>query len=109
MRNPSGTTPDGGLPMPSTLQARFGETEYALGRFVLEQAKALELTRTDLVRRLGYENLNAGHRALTALLMTGTQSSTIARSLPEALEVEPDLLDEIALATARQHHDEARA
>src|SRR6266550_4155161 len=60
LRNPSGTTPDGELPMPSTLQARFGETEYSLGRFVLERAKALGLTRTDLVRRLGYENLNAG-------------------------------------------------
>jgi len=95
--------------MPSTMiQARFGETEYALGRFVLERAKALGLSRTDLVRRLGFENLNAGHHGLTELLMTGVQSPTIAPRLAEAFEVEADLLDEVSMATARQQHDEAR-
>lgn len=95
--------------MPSTImQARFGETEYAISRLVLERAKILGLTRTDLVRRLGYENSSNGHRALTALLMTGTQSSTIAPRLADALEVEPDVLDQVSMATVHQQHDEAR-
>jgi hypothetical protein len=96
--------------MPSTImQARFGETEYAISRLVLERAKTLGLTRSDLVRRLGYENSSNGHRALTELLMSGFQSPTITPRLADALEVEPDLLDQVWMATARQQHDEARA
>jgi hypothetical protein len=96
--------------MPSTImQARFGETEYAISRLVLERARVLGLTRTDLVRRLGYENSTNGHRALTELLMSSFQSPTITPRLADALEVEPDLLDQVWMATARQQHDEARA
>jgi hypothetical protein len=102
--------PDGAFIMPSMMiQARFGETEYALGRLVLDRAKALRLARSDLVRRLGYENLNAGHAALSELLLRGTQSATIAPRLAEALEIEPNLLDQVSIATAHQQHDEHRA
>jgi hypothetical protein len=94
---------------PTIMQARFGETEYAIGRFVLERAKALRLARSDLARRLGYKNLNAGHAALSELLMTGTQSPTLGPRLADALDVEPDLLDHVTMATARQQHDSARA
>jgi hypothetical protein len=91
------------------MRARFGETEYAISRLVLERAKSLGLSRTELVRRLGYGNLNGGHAVLTELLMTGTQSPIIAPRLAEALDVDPDLLDQVSVATARQQHDEARA
>jgi len=64
--------------MPTMMQARFGETEYAVGRLVLDRVRALGLSRSGLVRRLGYQDLNAGHRALTELLMTGTTSPLIA-------------------------------
>jgi hypothetical protein len=82
---------------------------FPVGRLVLERAKVPRLTRSDLVRRLGYESLNGGQAALTNILMTGSQSPTIAPRLAEALEVEPDLLDQVSMATARQQHDEARA
>ena len=91
------------------MQARFGEAEYAVGRLVLERAGALGLSRLALVRRLGYRDVNAGHRALVELLMTGTVPPFIASRLADALEIEPDLLDEVFLATARQQQDEVRA
>jgi len=96
--------------MPTTImQARFGEAEYAVGRLVLERARALGFSRSALVRRLGYQDVNAGHRALTELLMTGTTSPLIAPRLADALEIEPELLDQILVATARQQQDEVRA
>ena len=90
------------------MQARFGEAEYAVGRLVLERAGALGLSRSALVRRLGYRDVNAGHRALLELLMTGIVPPFIASRLADALEIEPDLLDEVLVATARQQHDEGR-
>jgi hypothetical protein len=67
------------------------------------------LSRTELVQRLGYANLNTGHRALTEFLMTGTPSPIIAGKLGKTLEIEQDLVDAIMLATLRQKSDEARA
>jgi hypothetical protein len=95
--------------MPTTaMQARFGEADYAVGRIVLERARALGLSRSALVKRLHYRDLSAGHRALVELLMTGTVPPFIASRLADALEIEPDLLDEVLVATARQQHDEGR-
>jgi hypothetical protein len=51
--------------MSSTIQARFGEDAYPVGRFVLDRARVLGLTRTDLVRRLCYPDISKGHKALT--------------------------------------------
>jgi hypothetical protein len=57
--------------MSSTMQARFGENEFPIGRLILNLTRDLGLSRSELVRRLGYGNLAKGHRALTELLMTG--------------------------------------
>jgi len=45
-----------------TIQASFGEDAYPLGRFILDRAQALGLSRTELVRRLGYRQIGNGHR-----------------------------------------------
>jgi hypothetical protein len=74
----------------------------------LQRAGALGLSRSALVRRLGYQDVNAGHRALAELLMIGIASPFIASRLAYALEIEPDLLDRVLVATARQQHDEGR-
>jgi len=96
--------------MPSTIiPARFGETEYPISRLVFRRATTLGLSRSALVRRLGYKNLSAGHRTLTRLLMTGTSPPMIAQRLADALEFEPELVDEVLVATARQQQDEVRA
>jgi hypothetical protein len=52
-------------------QARFGEDKYPIGRFILDRARALGLSRTDLVHRLGYRDLTGGHNALSTTLLTG--------------------------------------
>lgn len=53
-------------PMVSTrFQPRFGEDQYPIGRFILDRARALGITRNDFVNRLGYHDLDNGHKALT--------------------------------------------
>ena len=94
--------------MPSIMQARFGEDTYPIGRFVLDRARALGMSRTELVRRLCYPDISKGHKALTGFLITGTMPPLIAKHLATALEVGQDLIDAVLLATARQQHDEAR-
>jgi hypothetical protein len=80
-----------------------------IGRLVQARARALRLSRTDLVRRLGFARLQTGHTTLTALLITGRTTPTIAAKLADALEVEPNLFDAVLVATAQQRHGEAGA
>jgi len=51
------------------MQQRCGEAEYAVGRFVLEHAGALRLSRSGVGAKAHYRDVNAGHRALAKLLM----------------------------------------
>jgi len=57
--------------MPSIMQPRFGEDAYPIGRFILDRAKSLGLSRADLVRQFEYRDASSGQRALTGLLQTG--------------------------------------
>jgi hypothetical protein len=43
--------------MAFVVQPRFGEQHYPIGRLVLRQAQTLGLTRTMIVRRLGYADI----------------------------------------------------
>ena len=95
--------------MSSIMQSRFYEDAYPIGRLVLARARALGLSRTDLIRRLRFAKIQTGHTTLTALMLTGNAPPIIAAHLAEALEVRQDLIDAVLIATARQQHDEARA
>jgi hypothetical protein len=44
----------------ATIQVRFGEDKYPIGRFILERARALGMSRSALVRRLGYRQRSQG-------------------------------------------------
>jgi hypothetical protein len=79
--------------MSAIIQSRFGEDAYPIGRFILDRAKALGLSRTDMVRRSGYRDLNSGQRALTDFLMTGVVPSFVEKKLAGVLEVEQEFLD----------------
>lgn len=93
--------------MPAILQPRFGEDAYPIGRLVLERARRLGMSRTDLVRRRGYGNLSNGQGALTRLLRSGIVAPFLAPRLTAALEVEQDLIDQTLMATDIQREDEA--
>jgi hypothetical protein len=95
--------------MSPTIQPRFGEGGFPIGRLILDRAKALGLSRTDLVRRFGYRGLTGGHAALSDFLLTGITPPFIQEKLADALEVDQELLDAVLVATARQLHDEARS
>jgi hypothetical protein len=56
----------------TTIQARHGEDVYPIGRFILDRTRALGLSRTELLRRLGDRKIGNGHKALAELLTTGT-------------------------------------
>jgi hypothetical protein len=90
------------------IQPRYGEDAYPIGRFILDRAKTLGLSRTDLVRRFGYCGLTSGHAALTGFLLTGIVPSFVMKKLADALEVDQDLINNLLVATSRQLHDEAR-
>jgi hypothetical protein len=89
------------------MQARYREDKYPLGRFILDRAQALGLSRTELVRRLGYRDVGNGHRALGEMLTTGTVPPQIAKHLADALRVDEKLVVTVVSATARQQQDEA--
>ena len=94
--------------MSPIIQPRFGEDDYPIGRLILDRAKSLGLSRTDLVRRFGYRDLNSGHRALTGVLLTGIAPPFIQEKLADALQIDQELLDAVLVATAQQIHDETR-
>jgi hypothetical protein len=91
----------------SMIQARFGEDTYPIGRFILERARTLGISRTELVLRLGYRDVGNGHRALGELLRTGAVPPLIAKHLAEALQVDKELVAAAMTTTARQQQDEA--
>ena len=90
-----------------TIQARFGEDKYPIGRFILERALALGISRSELVHRLGYRQIGNGPRALAEMLTTGTIPPQIAKHLADALQVEDAIIAAVVSATARQQQDEA--
>jgi hypothetical protein len=92
----------------STFQPRFGEDRYSVGRFILERARTLGMSRSDLVRRLHYCDIGSGHKALSALLLTGAVPDHIAKHLAEALEADDALVGSVMGATMRERCDEAR-
>jgi hypothetical protein len=78
---------------------------------VLDRTRAVGLSRTELVRRLGYSNLAGGHKVLTGILRTGIVPKTthIARHLAAALEVDDSFLASVIEASEWQRRDEHRA
>src|SRR6266403_2217423 len=91
-----------------TLQPRFGEDSYPIGRFILERSRALGISRSNLVRRFRYQDIASGHKALNELLLTGVLAPHVAKHLANALEVDDALVESVIGATTRQKRDEAR-
>ena len=99
--------PDGRPCMGSpTIQARYYEERYPVGRFILRRASELGLSRTALVRRFRYTDLTNGHRALSELMTMGVMPPQIGRHFADALEIDDTLADAILAATASQREDE---
>ena len=78
---------------------------------ILDRTRALGLSRTELVRRLGYSNLAGGHKVITGILRTGIvlRTTLIARHLAAALEVDDSFLVSVIEASEWQLRDEYRA
>jgi hypothetical protein len=93
----------------TTFQPRFDEDRYPIGRFILERSRALGIGRTDLVRRLSYQDISKGHKALSAVLLTGVVPQDIAKHLANALEVDDAMVESLIEATETQNRDEAAA
>jgi hypothetical protein len=92
----------------TTIQADLGEDKYPIGRFILDRARALGMSRSDLVRRLRYPDIGNGHEALSAVLFRGLMTPQVATHLAAALEADDALVRSIIDATIRQKRDEAR-
>jgi hypothetical protein len=92
----------------ATFQARFGEDRYPIGRFILDRARTIGMSRSELVHRLGYRDIGSGHKALSALLLRGFVAPHVANHLADALEADPALVGSVIDATVGQKRDEAR-
>jgi hypothetical protein len=92
-----------------SIQARFGEDAYPIGRLILCRAQTLSLTRRDLARRLGYREISKAHKALGTALTTRTIPVHMRTHLAHALEVDDFLLDAVLAETARQQREERYA
>jgi hypothetical protein len=90
-------------------EARYGDDRYPIGRLVLQRAADLGLSRSEVVRRLGYQNADKGHRKLNRLLSSGVISAQIGCVLVAALEVEPGTVQAAIAETAAQHEREREA
>lgn len=89
-----------------TMQPRYYEDRYPLGRFILDRANTLGFTRRQLVERVGFcERPAKGHQVLSEILLTGTVPR-YCTNLADALEVDQSFSDEILFATARQQEAE---
>jgi hypothetical protein len=89
-----------------TMQPRYYEDRYPIGRFITCHANDLGLTRRKLVERLGFrDRLAKGHRVLSEIMLTGTVPRYLT-TIADALEVDQSLLDEVLYATARQQEAE---
>jgi hypothetical protein len=91
----------------ATFQARFGEVKYPIGRFILDRARALGISRSDLVRRLGYRDVSGGYEALSTALLTGMIGPLIENHLAGALKADETLVRAVIAATREQKRDEA--
>lgn len=91
----------------ATILTRFGEDKYPIGRFISDRARALGISRSDLVRRLGYRDVSGGHKALSTALLTGVMAPQIEHHLASALEVGECSTRAVIEATRRQKDDEA--
>jgi hypothetical protein len=92
----------------TTIQADFREDKYPIGRFILERARALGKSRSDLVRRLGYPDIGDGQEVLGAVLVSGSVAPQMANHLADTLEVDDALIGSVIGATMLQKRDEAR-
>jgi hypothetical protein len=91
-----------------TIQADFGEDKYPIGGFILDRARALGMSRGDLVHRLGYRDDDSGQEVLSAAMLTGVVTPQLANRLADALETDNALVGFVIGATMRQSRDEAR-
>jgi hypothetical protein len=93
----------------STFQPRFGEDAYPIGRLILDRARSLSVSRTELVRRLGYRKIGNGHKALAEALRTGVVPAHMRKHLSSALELDEAVVESVIESTSRQRLDEWRA
>ena len=83
----------------STFQPRFGEDAYPIGRLILDRARSLSVSRTQLVRTLGYRKIGNGHKALADALRTGVVPVHMRKHLSSALELDEAVIDSVIEAS----------
>jgi hypothetical protein len=71
-------------------------------------SRALGMSRSDLVHRLGDHDIGSGQKALTAALLTGLVAPHVVNHLTGVLEADDALVGFVIRATRRQKRDEAR-
>jgi hypothetical protein len=83
---------------------------YPLHRLIEGRRAALGLARTELLRRMGYKSISKGIRRLEAIKRGDLSDAQFFHApLAQALEVEPEVVEEAFQATRDQLHAERDA
>ncbi|MCH8076802.1 MAG: hypothetical protein IIC64_13390 [SAR324 cluster bacterium] len=77
-------------------------TKYPIGRLVAKRARELGISRTEIVKRLGYTNPSKGLRRLDGHLATGQQTTHLLKRLPDVLGLETAQVEAAAAETRQQ-------
>lgn len=80
---------------------------YEISRLIKEVLSNSKERKRQVVRNLGYKNLNKGYRRLYDLLEEGICPDSSREKLPKALNIEKELIDQAFLLTAQEKAREA--
>ena len=75
---------------------------YEISKLVNEVISQSKELKREVVLKLGYRNMNKGYRRLNALLETGECPEFIKERLPQALNIDKELVDGTFEATRQQ-------
>lgn len=79
---------------------------YEISKLINQVISGNKQRKRDIVLKLGYRNLDKGHRRLYHLIETGECPEPIKKMLPSALGVDPQVVEDAFKATSQQIAEE---
>jgi hypothetical protein len=79
---------------------------YKISELILRYTSRSKEDKLNIVKKLGYKNLNKGFRRLDNLIQTGQCPDSLRKKLPTALGLEPSVIQEAYELTLNQLEEE---
>ncbi len=79
---------------------------YKISELILRYTSRSKEDKLNIVKKLGYKNLNKGFRRLDTLIQTGQCPDSLRNKLPTALGLEPSVIQKAYEQTLNQLEEE---